>query len=87
MMVLLCLFLFSAVFFAVYYIASNLKKAELTGKIKNAVEKRKPRTFITTYFSVVVENLACTAERVKYKKFISFIERNGDILKLLGKKV
>ncbi|MDR0977437.1 MAG: type II secretion system F family protein [Endomicrobium sp.] len=87
MIILFCLFLSFTVFFSVYYAVSNLKKAELAGKIKNAVEKKnKPRIFGITYFYALVDKLAVVAGKVKYKRFVSFVEKNGRILKLAGRK-
>jgi tight adherence protein C len=70
----------------VYYIALNLKKAELTSKIKNAIEKKESRSFIKIYFFIMIERSAYLLEKIKYKNFVSFIEKNGAILKLLGKR-
>ncbi|MDR3195289.1 MAG: type II secretion system F family protein [Endomicrobium sp.] len=86
MITLLCFFWFFSIFFAVYYIVSNVKRADLASKVKNAVEKKKSRSFAIAYFFIALEKLACLAEKIKYKKFVSFIEKDYAILKLLGKK-
>jgi tight adherence protein C len=70
----------------VYYISLNLKKAELAGKIKNAIEKKNSGSFIKIYFFIILERTTYLLEKIKYKKFISIIEKNGAILKLLGKR-
>jgi tight adherence protein C len=86
MIILACIFLSFAIFFALYYAILNVKKVELAGKIKNAIEKKKSRGFITVYFFIWLEKLASLAQKIKYKKFVSFIEKNGATLKLLGKR-
>jgi tight adherence protein C len=86
MIILACIFLSFAIFFALYYAILNVKKVELAGKIKNAIEKKKSRGFITVYFFIWLEKLASLAQKIKYKKFVSFIEKNGTTLKLLGKR-
>jgi hypothetical protein len=86
MITLLCFFWFFAVFFAVYYIASNVKKVKFEFKIKNTIEKRKTGNFITNYFFIIVDKIACLVEKIKYRKFVYFVEKNDTTLKLLGKK-
>ncbi|MDR2427918.1 MAG: type II secretion system F family protein [Endomicrobium sp.] len=86
MIALLCFFWFFAVFFAVYCIVSNVKKAKFELKIKNAIEKRKTGSFITNYFFIIIDKISCMAEKIKYKKFVYLVEKNDATLKLLGKK-
>ena len=86
MIALLCFFWFFTVFFAVYCIVSNVKKAKFELKIKNAIEKRKTGSFITNYFFIIIDKISCMAEKIKYKKFVYLVEKNDATLKLLGKK-
>jgi tight adherence protein C len=55
-------------------------------KIKNTIEKRKTGNFITNYFFIIVDEIACLVEKIKYRKFVYFVEKNDASLKLLGKK-
>ncbi|MDR1086755.1 MAG: type II secretion system F family protein [Endomicrobium sp.] len=85
MIILLCIFLSSTVFFTAYFILLNLNKLGLAIKIRSN-KKRNPETFIEIHSFPVIERLAYALEKLKVKKFAYLIEKNGEILKLLGKK-
>ncbi len=83
-LLLLCIFAALAAFFLVYYLLGSLKQMEAEGKVYNAVEKKKSKSFIMPVILRWADKTGKLFLKIKNPKFNEFMGKLQADFKCLG---
>ncbi|MDR2426263.1 MAG: type II secretion system F family protein [Endomicrobium sp.] len=83
-LLLFCVSLFIAIFFAADIFLAGITTMETEGKVHNAVEKKKSKSFIIPVILRWADGIGFLFSKIKYKKFQNYMQKLQSDLTALG---
>ncbi|MDR1696303.1 MAG: type II secretion system F family protein [Endomicrobium sp.] len=83
-LMLFCVFLAFSLFFFANFLLGGVSRAETEGKVHNALEKEKSKSFLMPVILKRADNFGKLLSKINNKKFRGYAEKTGADLKTLG---